>query len=216
MTAQQEGGSTPAGMVAQRVVTLSDADFSTIRFRLVWDLAAEEDQAREADKQGAPEMALGDGWRDNAAKTRALIQALDAATRPEPACSTPAGEGSGVGGHTPTPWVADGCAVAQEGRSDLSSIAVCVRLGTRTTEEGAANAAFIVHAVNSHAGLVEALRDARRAVVGLGEFDLGGVDVADTATGESVGQYGVRDELLSKIDAALARSDASEGGGHAQ
>jgi hypothetical protein len=32
------------------------------------------------------------------------------------------------------------------------------------------------------------------------------VDIADTHTGDSVGQYGIRDELLAKIDTALSRN----------
>jgi Lar family restriction alleviation protein len=54
--------------------------------------------------------------------------------------------------------------------------------------------------------LREALEDARAAIASLDEFALGGVDIADTHTGDSVGQYGIRDELLAKIDAALSRN----------
>lgn len=50
--------------------------------------------------------------------------------------------------------------------------------------------------------LTEALSDARNAIASLDEFALGGVDVADTHSGGSVGQYGIRDELLAKLDAA--------------
>jgi hypothetical protein len=48
----------------------------------------------------------------------------------------------------------------------------------------------------------EALTDARTAIASLDEFALGGVDIPDTHTGDSVGQYGIRDELLAKIDDA--------------
>jgi Lar family restriction alleviation protein len=48
--------------------------------------------------------------------------------------------------------------------------------------------------------LREALEDARAAIASLDEFALGGVDIADTHTGDSVGQYGIRDELLARID----------------
>jgi hypothetical protein len=54
--------------------------------------------------------------------------------------------------------------------------------------------------------LREALEDARAAIASLDEFALGGVDIADTHTGDSVGQYGIRDELLAKIDTALSRN----------
>jgi len=53
-------------------------------------------------------------------------------------------------------------------------------------------------------GLYDALTQARAAIASLGEFDLGGVDVPDFYTGEIVGQYGIRDELLGNMDAALA------------
>jgi hypothetical protein len=49
-----------------------------------------------------------------------------------------------------------------------------------------------------------ALRSARDAIASLDEFALGGADIVDTHTGESIGQYGIRDELLSEIDAAIA------------
>lgn len=52
-------------------------DLRKIRFRLVWDRAAELDAAREADKKGTPEMGLGDGWRDNAKETDRLIDTMD-------------------------------------------------------------------------------------------------------------------------------------------
>lgn len=52
-------------------------DLRKIRFRLVWEKAAEGDAAREADKKGTPEMALGDGWRANEQETSRLISVLD-------------------------------------------------------------------------------------------------------------------------------------------
>jgi hypothetical protein len=52
--------------------------------------------------------------------------------------------------------------------------------------------------------LREALEDARAAIASLDEFALGGADIADTHTGDSAGQYGIRDELLAKIDTALS------------
>lgn len=54
--------------------------------------------------------------------------------------------------------------------------------------------------------VTEALTDAREAIASLDEFALGGVDIPDAHTGESIGQYGIRDELLAKIDKALAMS----------
>lgn len=50
----------------------------------------------------------------------------------------------------------------------------------------------------------EALADSRKAIASLEPYTLGGVDVTDTQTGDVTGQYPIRDELLAKIDAALA------------
>jgi hypothetical protein len=48
---------------------------------------------------------------------------------------------------------------------------------------------------------------AASAISSLDEFALGGVDVPDFHTGEVVGQYGIRDELLSKLNAAIAKAE---------
>ncbi|TGT34627.1 hypothetical protein, partial [Mesorhizobium sp. M8A.F.Ca.ET.167.01.1.1] len=66
-------------MTPMRQVTLTSDDFGKIRFRLVWELAAQLDAAREADKQGHPDLKLGDGWREQAEETRRLIRELDKA-----------------------------------------------------------------------------------------------------------------------------------------
>ena len=58
--------------------------------------------------------------------------------------------------------------------------------------------------------LKAALTDAREAIASLDEFALGGVDVTDTATGDVRWQYGIRDELLAKIDEALRSSVGGE------
>jgi hypothetical protein len=47
------------------------------------------------------------------------------------------------------------------------------------------------------------LQAARDAIASLDEFALGGVDITDFITGDHAGQYGIRDELLARIDAAL-------------
>jgi Lar family restriction alleviation protein len=51
--------------------------------------------------------------------------------------------------------------------------------------------------------VTDALREARDAIASLEPYALGGVSMDDPHTGAHVGQYPIRDELLSKIDAAL-------------
>lgn len=71
-------------------------------------------------------------------------------------------------------------------------------------------AASIVRAVNAFYPLVDALKDAREAIASLDVYDLGAVDMPNPTTGEADWQYGIRDELLSKIDAALKLTEASD------
>lgn len=54
--------------------------------------------------------------------------------------------------------------------------------------------------------LLAELCRARAAIASLDEFDLGGVDVLDPETGECVDQYGILDELLAGMDAAIAKA----------
>jgi hypothetical protein len=61
--------------------------------------------------------------------------------------------------------------------------------------------------------MAEALGDARRAIASLDEYALGGGEVIDTSTGESIGQYPIRDELLAKIDAALSLAKGEDRNG---
>ena len=51
-------------------LTLTDAEHEAIVMRLVSERAAQMDAARQADEQG---KGLGDGWREQAEKTRCLL-----------------------------------------------------------------------------------------------------------------------------------------------
>lgn len=110
--------------------------------------------------------------------------------------------------HTPTPWVSpsrcvgiyapdrNGEMIASTGNSDLK------RYPPFPQDECEANAAFIVHAVNNHAALVEALRDELSAL----KHWLGASD-PDIAEGVRIS--------ITKISIALKQATAkqAEGGG---
>lgn len=73
--------------------------------------------------------------------------------------------------HTPTPWIASNNAVMSPQSGDRVYFEVNVsdtESGERNLEQEDANAAHIVHCVNSHAALVEALRKLEPL---LGEID---------------------------------------------
>ena len=59
-----------------RTLRLTDNEFNEIRMRLASDRAAQMDAARQADKKG---KGLGDGWREQAERTRQLLSIMDAA-----------------------------------------------------------------------------------------------------------------------------------------
>lgn len=129
--------------------------------------------------------------------------------------STPAGEGSDVGGHTPTPWAYrpqeyDDWGVIRTTVANADGwhpvVAVARYVGEPSeadlnehrrnkTDPSYANAAFIVHAVNNHAGLVDALREVQAFLGTVRQA------IPDVSAARAV------------IVAALARSDASEGSG---
>lgn len=58
--------------------------------------------------------------------------------------------------------------------------------------------------------LYERLKEARDAIASLPEYALGGESIYSSHTGEIVGDYPIRDELLHHIDAALSKA-AGEG-----
>lgn len=58
--------------------------------------------------------------------------------------------------------------------------------------------------------LYERLNEARDAIASLPEYALGGESIYSSHTGEIVGDYPIRDELLHHIDAALSKA-AGEG-----
>ena len=61
-------------------------------------------------------------------------------------------------------------------------------------------------AADDMAELYEALIDARAAIESLDEDALGTVPAVDEHTGEAILGYPIKDELLSSIDAALAKA----------
>lgn len=101
--------------------------------------------------------------------------------------------------HTPTPWKFVPWHV-EEGPSAFRAPAGHL-VGNAASD---ADAEYIVKAVNSHSGLVSALRHARAAIATLEEYALGGAVVEHTDGSGPAYQYPIRDELLAKIDAALA------------
>lgn len=69
--------------------------------------------------------------------------------------------------HTPTPWYKDGRAIVTEPRIPEIEICVCTADSEVNEQESQANAAFIVRACNSHALLVEALKEAWALIDGM-------------------------------------------------
>lgn len=57
-------------------LTLTDVEHAAIVMRLASERAAQMDAARQAEKQG---KGLGDGWREQAEKTRELLLVVNAA-----------------------------------------------------------------------------------------------------------------------------------------
>jgi hypothetical protein len=112
---------------------------------------------------------------------------------------------------TPTPW-REWDVMRSDGKDEypephvgdirlVGSNGICIGVtfgGYASLPECNANAAFIVKAVNAHADLVKALDDARSAIASLPEDALG-------MANDDAGQWPIRDELLSNIDAALSQ-----------
>lgn len=59
-----------------KTIRLTDSEYDDLFGRLVMERACQMDAAREADKKGD---GLGDGWREQAEKTRQLIAIFHAA-----------------------------------------------------------------------------------------------------------------------------------------
>lgn len=88
-----------------------------------------------------------------------------------------------------------------DGGNRNAVILACLKMNTDQLSQDAATLIGQLHKEVER--LTGALTDARSAIASLPRFALGGVALTDTHTGECTGQYGVRDELLSKIDDAL-------------
>jgi hypothetical protein len=110
-----------------------------------------------------------------------------------------------AGGHTPTPWVAEGPDMFGDynivrGDSAEALAVAAVVSNMRPAEEVAANAALIVRAVNSHEIMRAALKRAEQFIVNgveLGVIRMPDADCPDPAH-----------ETLPAIRAALQQSEA--------